>query len=116
MGVILQDGGGSIELLGGGNSQTSIIGDGTMQDWIIRSGNTAGSVKIQDHGGSTSVGGELLVAKDLKITGHIFMAGSSAGGTSEMSLESRLMDMESKMEELMETNARLMTMLDEMKA
>lgn len=78
---------------------------------IIRSGNTAGAVKIQDHGGTTAVGGELSVNGDLKISGHIFMSGSS-----EMSLESRLMEMEEKMEALMETNARLSQMLMEKSA
>merc|ERR1711865_238724 len=109
-----QDGGGSIELLGGGHGQTSIIGKGAMQDWIIRSGNTAGSVSIQDHGGSTSIGGELTVTKNLKISGHIYMssgassgAAGGAGGGATVTLESRLMEMESKMSELMETNTRL---------
>merc|ERR1711918_111962 len=103
--VIIQDGGGSIELLGGGNSQPSVIGKGEMQDWFIRSGNTAGVVNIQDHGGSTTVGGELVVAKDMKIAGHIYMSASGGGGGGgTTTLEERLMSMESRMSELMETN------------
>merc|ERR1711988_77481 len=111
--VRIQNGGGTIELLGGGASQPSLIGDGKMQDWRIRSGNNAGTVHIQDKGGETTIGGKLNVLKDIKIGGHLFL--SSAKGE-EYTMESKLMAMEAKMEALMETNARLEAMMQEMRS
>jgi len=96
-----------------GAAQSSLIGDGKMQDWRIRSGNNAGTVYIQDKGGATTVGGKLTVMKDIKIGGHLYL--SSAKSQEEYTLESKLMSMESKMEALMETNARLESMLMEMR-
>merc|ERR1712230_112485 len=88
--VAIQNGGGTIELLGGGAAQTSQIGVGKTQDWFIRSGNIAGTV---------------IVGKDIKVAGHLFL--TKSGTTETMTLESRLMEMETKMQELMETNMRL---------
>merc|ERR1712167_257003 len=103
--VAIQNGGGTIELLGGGAAQTSQIGVGKTQDWFIRSGNIAGSVNIQDKGGPTNIGGTLTVGKDIKVAGHLFLTKSAT--TETMTLESRLMEMETKMQSLMETNMRL---------
>merc|ERR1712070_338371 len=97
--VMLQNGGGEIQFLGGGAVLPSYAGYGTTQDWIIRSGKPAGSVQIQDKGGITKVGGTMEVAKDLKLGGHLYL--TTTGGTSQ-TLESRLEEMETRMQELTE--------------
>merc|ERR1712072_757730 len=94
--VFIQDGGGTIELLGGGSSQSSLIGVGKTQDWYIRSGNADGTVFVQDKGGPTSFGGAVVVKKDIKIGGHLYLTSN-------------------KKAMLMETNARLEAMMAEMK-
>merc|ERR1712072_1537772 len=95
--VILQGGGGEVQFLGGGAIKPSFAGYGPTKDWIIRAGETAGSVQIQDQGGLTKVGGDMEVKKDLKLGGHLFL--TSAGGSSQ-TLESRLEEMETRMQEL----------------
>merc|ERR1712022_63744 len=89
-------GGGEVQFGGGGANRPSFAGSGPTKDWMIRSGLQTGSVKIQDQGGLTEIGGDMSVAQDLKLGGHLYLT----SGSTTQTLESRLEDMESKLLEM----------------